>query len=142
MGSILLDVFIHNNENSFFLRGILFTFAHLNINPMKKITLPLAIACVVLLSSCNQRLIDFTVISSKNVTLRLSEDGKGPRTEGKEMKMCGQPQLKEAVDRAIENAGPGYDALIDGVVSSRNEFFRMGWVVKGTPIKTTKLKGN
>jgi len=32
--------------------------------------------------------------------------------------------------------------LIDGVVSSRNEFFRMGWVEKGTPIKTTKLKGN
>ena len=70
------------------------------------------------ISSCNQRLIDFTVISSKNVTLRLPDDGKGPRTTGKEMKMCTQPMLKNAVDKAIENAGPGYDALIDGVVSS------------------------
>lgn len=110
---------------------------------MKKLILPaLVVAASMSLTSCNQRLIDFTVISSKNVTLRLSEDGKGPRTEGRDMKMCGVPLLKEAVDKAIENAGPGYDALIDGVVLQRNEFYRRGWVVQGTPIKTTKIKGN
>jgi hypothetical protein len=109
---------------------------------MKRIILPLAVVATMLLSSCNQRLVDFTVISSKNVTLRLSEDGKGPRAEGRDMKFCGRPELKEAIDKALENAGPGYDALIDGVVYQRNEFFKQGWVVQGTPIKTSKLKGN
>jgi hypothetical protein len=109
---------------------------------MKKVIIPVVAIVALGLASCNQRLIDFTVISSKNVTLRLPDDGKGPRTKGKEMKMCTQPMLKSAVDKAIENAGPGYDALIDGVVSSRNEFFRTGWVVEGTPIKTSKLKAS
>ena len=109
---------------------------------MKKIIIPIMAVVAISISSCNQRLIDFTVISSKNVTLRLPDDAKGPRTKGKEMKMCTQPMLKNAVDKAIENAGPGYDALIDGVVSSRNEFFRTGWVVEGTPIKTGKLKAS
>ena len=79
---------------------------------MKKVLIPVVAIVAMGLSSCNQRLIDFTVISSKNVTMRLPDDAKGPRTTGKEMKMCGQPQLKGAVDKAIENAGPGYDALI------------------------------
>jgi len=109
---------------------------------MKKIVLPLALLGTLALTNCNQRLIDFTVISSKNVTLRLPEDGKGPRTQGKELKMCTQPMLKGAVDKAIENAGQGYDALIDGVIYQRNELFRYGWVVEGTPIKTTKLKAS
>jgi hypothetical protein len=109
---------------------------------MKKIIVPIFAISMALLSSCNQRLIDFTVISSKNVTLRLPDDAKGPRTVGKEMKTCTTPQLKGAVDKAIENAGPGYDALIDGVISQRNEFFRQGWVVEGTPIKTGKLKAS
>jgi hypothetical protein len=112
------------------------------LKTMKKIVLPLALLGTLALTNCNQRLIDFTVISSKNVTLRLPDDGKGPRTQGKEMKMCTQPMLKAAVDKAIENAGQGYDALIDGVIYQRNEFFRTGWVVEGTPIKTTKLKAS
>jgi hypothetical protein len=109
---------------------------------MKKITMLAVVCSALFISSCNQRLIDFTVISSKNVTLRLDEDAKGPRTTGKEMKFCGTPMLKAAVDKAIENAGPGYDALIDGVVYQRNEFFRAGWVVEGTPIKTSQLKSS
>ena len=109
---------------------------------MKKIVILAGAVSALLLSSCQQRLIDFTVISSKNVTLRLPDDAKGPRTKGKEMKACGTPMLKAAVDKAIENAGPGYDALIDGVVFQRNEFFRMGWVIEGTPIKTAKLKAS
>jgi len=109
---------------------------------MKKIALPILVVCAVALSSCNQRFMDFTVISSKNVTLRLPNDAKGPRTEGKEMKACTQPMLKGAVDKAIENAGPGYDALIDGVVSARWEVIRRGFVVSGTPIKTSKLKAS
>ena len=109
---------------------------------MKKLTVSVIAIVALGMASCNQRLLDFTVISSKNVTLRLPEDGKGPRTTGKEMKMCTRPMLKSAVDKAIENAGPGYDALIDGVVYVRNEVFRSGWVVEGTPVKTSKLKAS
>lgn len=110
---------------------------------MKKASLFLSLAaCAMLGASCNQRLIDFTVISSKNVTFRLPDDAKGPRATGKELKFCGTPQLKAAVDKAIETAGPGYDALIDGVVYQRSEIFRAGWVVEGTPIKTSKLKAS
>ena len=109
---------------------------------MKKVTILASLAAALIMSSCQQRLIDFTVISSKNVTLRLPDDAKGPRSKGKEMKMCTTPQLKGAVDKAIENAGPGYDALIDGVVFLRNEYFRQGYIVEGTPIKTSKLKAS
>lgn len=110
---------------------------------MKKLIVPIMfVGIATMLTSCQQRLIDFTVISSKNVTMRFPADAKGPRTEGKEMKMCVAPQLKSAVDKAIEKAGPGYDALIDGVVYQRNEFFRAGWVVQGTPVKTSKLKAS
>ncbi|MCX8081333.1 MAG: hypothetical protein N3F09_08865 [Bacteroidia bacterium] len=109
---------------------------------MKKLDFTALLVAAVFFTSCNQRLIDFTVISSKNVTLRLPDDAKGPRTQGKDMRMCTQPMLKAAVDKAIENAGQGYDALIDGVIYQRNEIFRVGWVVEGTPIKTSKLKSS
>jgi hypothetical protein len=113
---------------------------------MKKIILPVVFIGAMVMSSCNYRMIDFTVISSKNVTLRLPDDAKGKKVEGKDMVFCapycGMPNLKQAVDKAIESAGPGYDALIDGVVFNRNEFFRTGYVVTGTPIKTTKLKAS
>ena len=113
---------------------------------MKKLILPLILGGALFMTSCNYRMIDFTVISSKNVTLRLPDDAKGKKVEGKDMKFfapyCGIPNLKSAVDKAIENAGPGYDALIDGVVFNRNAFFSSGYVVTGTPIKTTKLKAS
>ena len=107
----------------------------------KNLILSLAVCCA-MATSCNTRLIDFTVISSKNVTLRLPDDAKGPRTVGKDMKSCGAPQLKAAVDKAIETAGPGYDALIDGVVFVRQGFLSNGYVVEGTPVKTSKLKSS
>lgn len=113
---------------------------------MRKIILPALFVGALLMSSCSQRIIDFTVISSKNVTLRLPEDGKGKKVEGKDMVFCapycGMPNLKQAVDRAIESAGPGYDALIDGVVFNKMQFLSSGYVVTGTPIKTAKLKAS
>lgn len=57
----------------------------------------------------------------------------------------GRPNLKEAVDnRAIESAGSGYDALIDGVIYSEFYWYIItgysGFKVVGTPIKTSQLK--
>ena len=48
--------------------------------------------------------------------------------------------MKEAVDRAIEAAGPGYDALVDGVIDSEAlilvVYNQACYVVEGTPINT------
>jgi hypothetical protein len=99
---------------------------------------------------CTQRIIDFTVISSKQMEMRIQDTGKGNRVEGKDgvywvlFIPLGTPNLKEAVDRAIESAGPGYDALIDGVIYSSSYYFILsgytGYKVIGTPIKTAQLK--
>jgi len=97
---------------------------------------------------CSTRMIDFTVISSKNANIQGKSYGK--RVEGKDcaglllglIPITGrfQPNMKEAVDRAIEGAGPGYDALIDGVVDSEVlllfVYNQACFVVEGTPINT------
>jgi len=97
---------------------------------MKKVNL-LIITAFVLLSftftSC--RIVDFTVISSKNVTLDVKKDA--PRVSAWGW------TVKDALDKAIEQAGPGYDALIDGVIS---QGALAGYRVKGTPIKTSDTK--
>jgi hypothetical protein len=102
-----------------------------------------------LFDGCTQRIIDFTVISSKQMNMKIDDSGKGDRVVGKDGVYwiisipLGAPNLKEAVDRAIESAGPGYDALIDGVVYS--EFWwaiitgYSGYKVEGTPIKSSKI---
>ena len=112
---------------------------------MKKVTITAALAAVALMfTDCKPlRLLDFTVISSKNVTLRLPDDAKGPRTKGEDLVFCfGMPTIKAATDKAIENAGPGYDALIDGVLYQKTYGFKTGYIVEGTPIKTSKLKAS
>ena len=101
-------------------------------------------------AGCTQRIIDFTVISSKQMDMRIQDTGKGNRVEGKDgvywffFIPLGTPNLKEAVDRAVESAGSGYDALIDGVIYSSGYHFIVsgytGYKVIGTPIKTSQLK--
>ncbi len=107
-----------------------------------------ALAFTVLLTGCTRRIIDYTIISSKNVRLDLPDGATGPRTEGQDGVIVilaipfGVPNIKEATDRAIENAGSQYDALIDGVLSSCYCAFIFGksYVkVEGTPINTKML---
>ena len=110
---------------------------------MKKTILPILAVGMLFLTSCTYRLIDFTVISSKNVTLRVPDNAKGPRTEGKDSKWCfGIPNVKAAVDKAIEHSGPGYDALIDGVLTYKYFYIGGAYIITGTPIKTSKLKAS
>lgn len=98
-----------------------------------------------LLASCTTRLIDFTVLSSKNVDLSKAgtfERGKS-RVEGKDVTYLilfiptGIPNMKEAIDRALEKV-PGAVALVDGVVSSKFIYFLVGgmnaYIVEGTPL--------
>lgn len=100
------------------------------------------------MTGCTTRILDFTVISSKNTNIKVKDTAKGDRVSGEDMVgyfilPFGQPQIKNAVDRAIEKAGPGYDALLDGVIFYKYNVFLIvgsfGYTVEGTPIKTSQL---
>lgn len=93
---------------------------------MKTLIRQSLLVCIALVSaSCTQRLVDFTIISTKNVDL--SRAGSfvrtGRRATGEDAKQIiivfptGIPSAKEAVDRAIESV-PGGIALVDGVLTS------------------------
>ena len=111
----------------------------------------LFVCCAALMAAagCTQRITDFTVISTKNqqATVGLVQ---GPRATGEDCVVVvffpfGIPNLKQAIDRAIEEAGPGYDALADGVVYYKNKSFLFGTIcyeVQGTPVKTTSRKAS
>ncbi len=98
-----------------------------------------------LLCSCSHRLVDFTLISTKNVPLERTEDlaKADKRVKGQDSKgiilsiPLGLPNMKEAIDRAIESY-PGAVALSDGVVYSKGWtcFFygKNKYVVEGTPV--------
>ncbi len=99
----------------------------------------------------NYRMIDFTVISSKGTQLKIDDSARGSRSEGTDVAwsflfFSKIPHLKEAVDHAIESAGPGYDALIDGVVYYQQAWYflatKITFKVEGTPIKTSVLQAN
>ena len=113
---------------------------------MKKFVLFAFFALAIVATSCTQRLIDFTIISSKNHGVK-SKAPVAARVMGKSQAVVvliplGVPDIKAAVDNAIETAGPGYDALVDGVLYYYNYSFIfgvMGYKIEGTPIKTQDL---
>jgi hypothetical protein len=104
---------------------------------------PLAVALTALaLSGCVQRIMDFTVISTKNVDI---PGTRGEKVTGEDMKSIviiiptGTPNVKAAVDDAL-NKGGG-DVLVDGVISFKNWYIpyiygQMGFIVEGTSMKT------
>lgn len=103
----------------------------------------LLVAAIAGLAGCTQRLGDFTVLSTKNVSIK---GNRGDRVKGQScMNMVlfipvGAVDLKVAVDKAIEGAGPGFDALEDAVLSSRTIFLlfftQSCMIVEGTSIST------
>ncbi|MGQ1785384.1 MULTISPECIES: hypothetical protein [unclassified Saccharicrinis] len=118
---------------------------------MKKNLVVLFVAMFAL-TSCTQRLVDFTIISTKNVDLSKGasfERGKA-RVEGSDKAYIiifiptGIPNMKEAIDRAIESV-PGCVALLDGVLYSKFFYFIVGetkYVVEGTPLIDPSLTSN
>ena len=108
---------------------------------MKKFKLSiLAILIAVLtLSSCSQRLVDFTVISSKNHAINFNLE-QGKATIGKSMGVFALgTNIKDAMDAAIVAAGPQYDILINGVVRSKSYVFYGGFIVEGTAVSSREL---
>jgi len=100
------------------------------------------IILLVAFSGCSHRFLDFTVISSKNHGLQF-DVAQGKRTEGKSHGFLGLgATLKGAVDKALENAGAGYDVLVDGVVYREDFFFVSGWKVTGTAVRSRELRAH
>lgn len=106
----------------------------------------LFLIAAIAVSGCSNRIADFTIISSKNVDMSRGAEFKrsSQRVSGEDVKHIiifiptGQPNAKEAMDRAIEKV-PGAIALMDGVVTQ--EFFwipyiygQSKFVVEGTPL--------
>jgi hypothetical protein len=99
-------------------------------------------AIALALSGCIQRIMDFTVISTKNVDI---PGVRGEKVTGEDIKSIviviptGQPNIKAAVDNALDK-GHG-DVLLDGVISSKMWYIpyiygEAGFVVEGTSLKT------
>ncbi len=110
-----------------------------------KILLP-ALLLTLVFSSCSYRVMDFTIVSSKNIELsKFPTYEKGTtRVDGKDTKPIilffptGYPDGKEAIDRAIESV-PGAVALLDGVLTYKYFYIPMiygeyTYVVEGTPL--------
>lgn len=109
---------------------------------MKSIKLSIALMFVAMLSfsSCSTRLVDFTVISSKNHSLNI-DVSQGTQVSGSSIGFLGMgTSIKDAMDKALESAGPGYDILVDGVVRVKNYVFVSGFQVEGTAINSSKMK--
>lgn len=97
---------------------------------------------ILTLTSCSQRLVDFTVISSKNHAINFDLE-QGKATTGKSMGVFALgTNIKDAMDEAIVNAGPQFDILINGVVRAKSYMFYGGYVVEGTAVSSKQLIAN
>lgn len=106
---------------------------------MKTKNLFILLLAGILFSNCSVRLVDFTVISSKNHSINFSLEN-GKITKGKSMGIFGfGTNIKDAMDKALENAGTQYDVLVNGVVRSKSYYFYGGFEVEGTAVNSRKL---
>lgn len=103
------------------------------------------LSLALILSSCSYRVLDFTIISSKNIDLsRLGElESTNARVDGKAkahivLFYAGKPSLKEAIDEAIESID-GAVALTDGVIYEKwwwaiPIYGQTTLIIEGTPL--------
>jgi len=105
------------------------------------------------ISGCSYRVVDFTIISTKNVDLSKAGTftrGKA-RVEGQDVAHIiliiptGRADMEEAIDRALEKT-PGAVALVDGVVYSKAWtvilYGQTTILVEGTPLINPALAMN
>lgn len=112
---------------------------------MKKSIAAILIACFAL-GGCTSRIVDFTIISTKNFNFSKAANYKrGPnRVIGEDLAHwiiivpTKKIDIKEAIDNTIE-ATPGCVALLDGVVYSKFWWIpyiygQQSYIVEGTPL--------
>lgn len=113
---------------------------------MKMKTVSIWVALTLVMASCTNRVLDFTMVSSKNIDLSRGASfvrGKS-RVTGEDMAHwiiivpTSTVNIKEALDRAIEST-PGCVALLDGVIYTK--FWWIPYIygqqvaiVEGTPL--------
>lgn len=120
----------------------------------KKLSIAVATMLLLVTTSCTHRLTDFTIISTKNVPIGTQPTNlvkANQRVKGIDKAhiiLCipfGVPNLKEAIDKAIEQY-PGAIALADGVVKSKfmNFLFygQSRYIVEGTPLYPSDYNPN
>ena len=112
-----------------------------------KILKLIPIACIVLATSCTNRLTDFTLISGKNIDIAAVGNLKRANTRvtgtdvghfilGFPVKF---PNMKSAMDKAVEQT-PGAVALVDGVVYQQGYmivpilYSQINYKIEGTPL--------
>jgi hypothetical protein len=113
---------------------------------MKFEKIAISLCLLAALPACSQRMVDFTVISSKNIDLSRGADFKRlpTRIKGEDRKSIiifiptGIPNAKEAMDNAIESV-PGAVGLVDGVITQHSWYipyiYGQNWIeVEGTPL--------
>ena len=121
-----------------------------------KLTLVIFSIITLIMSGCTHRILDFTLISTKNVDLSKAssfERGK-QRVTGEDLVHwiiiipTGTVNIKEAVDRAIETT-PGCIALVDGVIYTKfwwvpYIYGQQSAIIEGTPLidKTLAINAN
>ena len=106
----------------------------------------LAGSIAVAVSGCATRLVDFTMISTKNIdwTHAANFQRAKDRVKGEDEVSIiifiptGVPNIKEAVDRAIEKV-PGAIALVDGVLTQKSWYIpyifgKFTYIIEGTPL--------
>ena len=109
---------------------------------MKTLKCVVIFTLFVMFSGCSYRVLDFTVISSKNHNLSFDIAGTGVKVEGRRGQFGSHANIKDAMDKAIESAGPGYDLLIDGVIRQISYPYWTIAVVTGTAVRSSDLKAH
>lgn len=116
---------------------------------MKKIVLNI-LTCIIL-TSCSQNLFNFTIISTKNISIErlslLEKSSEKTIGEDKTNIIILVPTRKTKIDKAITNTIdgiPGCVALLDGVVYSKLWYIpyiygRQKYVVEATPLIDTSI---
>jgi len=109
---------------------------------MSKSTIGLLVFMLVLSTGCAHRLVDFTVISSKNADIGLDRS-KGVQTSGSKSYVFGFGwNVKDAMDIALQEAGQEYDLLVDGVVRTTNYVFVTTVKVEGVAVASIELRAD
>ena len=106
---------------------------------MQKTLRILMIVASFALTSCTHHVMDFTILSANSNTLQFDKT-LGIPTTGKHLTFLGiGTSAQTAFRRALVNAGPEYNLLIDGSITIKDNFFTYGYVVEGTAVSSRKL---
>lgn len=118
----------------------------MRFSAMSKSIFLLPLVALLMLTGCTVRVVDFTIISTKNFDYtRGGSFKRGPqRVHGRDLAHwiiivpTRQIDMKEAIDNAIESV-PGCVALLDGVVYQKfwwipYVYGQQSYVVEGTPL--------